>query len=480
MLKMKSCLGRLQGLLVALFLLVPALLFAQGRLGKSVFEGNPPAFLSDPEILADLRVALQVMQENYGRYEQLERSGTNWEAVFRDLGARLVAEPNPVLTHHFQERLVAALGFTRDPLVSTDLFLQRRHYRRQVEPLAPFTTQLQLVKQSGRFRTLPLQKRLGVANQWLQQCDFKQARIFQIPSERSGEQRFELGLLTTQRPEPLRCTLEDDTGRVSEHTFKLTLPSQPRNAPKSPIFRYEGGRVPYVRWFRDGDRGERSYAEFLRVARRLQRSDVLVLDVRGNHSGSFGFIERWLRELTSSGWENVVVRERHSRQTLTGLLNRVEWGLRLEKNRTPTMRNALAQKQQQLAALLRRFEENDLPEKWVETKFIFNGKREAPAWSRRLVVIANTHCGDGCQFLAALAKQQPNAFLFGTPTGHYPRRVLVPLYQLPNSGIFLSVNHRMHLNQEGQNIAQVGYEPDAWVFDESVVQQALRFAESGF
>jgi len=51
---------------------------------------------------------------------------------------------------------------------------------------------------------------------------------------------------------------------------------------------------------------------------------------------------------------------------------------------------------------------------------------------------------------------------------------------LPNSDIFLSVNHRVHLNPEGKNIAQVGYEPDAWVFDESVVQQALRFAESGF
>jgi hypothetical protein len=480
MLKMKSYLGRLEGLLAILLLLVPALLFAQGRLQKSVFEDAPPAFLSDPEILADLRVALQVMQENYGRYRQLERSGTNWEAVFRDLGARLVAEPNPVLTHHFQKRLVEALAFTRDPLVSTDLFLQRRHYHRQVEPLAPFTTQLQLVKQSGRLRTLPLQRRLGVANQWLQQCDSKQTRIFPIPSERRGEQRFELGLLATQRPKPLRCTLEDDTGRISQHVFKLTLPSQPRNAPKSSVFHYVGGRVPYVRWFRDGDRGERSFAEFLRVARRLQRSDVLVLDVRGNHSGSFGFIERWLRELTSSGWENVVVRERHSRQTLTGLLNRVEWGLRLEKSRTPTTRNALVQKRQQLAALLRRFEENDLPEKWVETKFIFNGKREAPVWSRRLVVIVNSHCGDGCQFLAALAKQQSNAFLFGTPTGHYPRRSLVPLYQLPNSDIFLSVNHRVHLNPEGKNIAQVGYEPDAWVFDESVVQQALRFAESGF
>ena len=156
MLKMKAYLGRLEGLLAILLLLVPALLFAQGRLQKSVFEDAPPAFLSDPEILADLRVALQVMQENYGRYHQLERSGTNWEAVFRDLGARLVAEPNPVLTHHFQKRLVEALAFTRDPLVSTDLFLQRRHYHRQVEPLAPFTTQLQLVKQSGRLRTLPL------------------------------------------------------------------------------------------------------------------------------------------------------------------------------------------------------------------------------------------------------------------------------------------------------------------------------------
>ena len=477
---LKSCWGRWGGLVAGLVLLFPCLLFAQGRLQESAFEDDPPAFLSDPEILTDLRVALQVMQENYGRYRQLERAGVNWEVIFRDLGARLVVEPNPVLTHHFQERLVEALAFTRDPLVSTDLFLQRRHYHRQVEPLAPFTTQLQLVKQSGRLRTLPLQQRLGVANQWLQQCDSKQARIFPIPSERIGEQRFELGMLVAQRPEPLRCTLEDDTGRISEHVFKLILPSQPRNAPKTPIFRYAGGRVPYIRWFRDGSRGERNYSEFLRLARRLHRSDVLVLDVRGNHSGSFGFIERWLRELTSSGWENVVVRERQSRQTLTGLLNRVEWGLRLEKTRTPAIRNALTQKRQQLAALLERFEENDLPEKWVETKFIFNGKREAPAWSRKLVVIANSHCGDGCQFLAALAKQQENAFLFGTPTGHYPLRSLVPLYQLPNSGIFLSVNHRVHLNPEGKTVAQVGYEPDAWVFDESVVQQALRFAESGF
>ena len=472
----KSCLG---SLLAGLVLLLPCLLSAQGRLEESAFEAAPPAFLSDSEILADLQVALRVVRENYGRYHELEQSGTNWEAVFRDLGARLVAEPNPVLTHHFQERLIEALGFTRDPLVSTDLFLKRRHYHRQVEPLAPFTTRLQLVKQSGRLRTLPLQQRTGVANQWLQKCDSPQARIFPVPSERSGEQRFELGLLAAQRPAPLTCTLEDNTVRLSEHVFRLTLPSQPRNAPKSPIFRYEGGRVPYVRWYRDGDRGERRYAEFMRLATRLQRSDVLVLDVRGNHSGSFGFIERWLRELTSSGWENVVVRERHSRQTLTGLLNRTEWGLRLENNRTPAMRHALTQKRQQLAALLQRFEENNLPEKWVETKFLFNGKRESPAWKRKLIVIANTHCGDGCQFLAALAKQQDNAFLFGTPTGHYPRRSLVPLYQLPNSRIFLSVNHRVHLDTEGRHIEQVGYEPDAWVFDDSVVPQALRFAESG-
>ena len=125
---LKSCWGRWGGLVAGLVLLFPCLLFAQGRLQESAFEDDPPAFLSDPEILTDLRVALQVMQENYGRYRQLERAGVNWEVIFRDLGARLVVEPNPVLTHHFQERLVEALAFTRDPLVSTDLFLQRYSY----------------------------------------------------------------------------------------------------------------------------------------------------------------------------------------------------------------------------------------------------------------------------------------------------------------------------------------------------------------
>ena len=215
----------------------------------------------------------------------------------------------------------------------------------------------------------------------------------------------------------------------------------------------------------------------MKLARQLRRSSTLVLDVRGNHSGSFKFIEKWLKELTRAKWENVIVLEKQSIPILLGLINRNDWDLKFSPNPLVS-REMLDQHQMQLKALLSHFEENEISEKWIETKFLFKGHQDAPAWKKRLIVVANEHCGDGCQFLAALAKQEEASHLVGSLTGNFPRGFSVPLYQLPHSRILLSINHRLHLNHEGLPVLPSGYQPDYWLFPEMGIQDVLRLAGS--
>ena len=113
-----------------------------------------------------------------------------------------------------------------------------------------------------------------------------------------------------------------------------------------------------------------------------------------------------------------------------------------------------------------------------ETKFLFKGKSNAPNWNKRLIVIVNGHCGDGCQFLAALTRQEPNSYLIGSMTGTFPSGFTIPLFQLPNSRIMLSINHRMHLDHEEKPVPPAGYQPDYWLFPEMGIQDVLRFAGS--
>ena len=119
-----------------------------------------------------------------------------------------------------------------------------------------------------------------------------------------------------------------------------------------------------------------------------------------------------------------------------------------------------------------------LRKKWIETKFLFKGHKDSPKWNKKLIVVANEHCGDGCQFLSALAKQEPSSYLVGSLTGNFPRGFRVPLYQLPHSRILFSINHRLHLNHQEQPVMPSGYQPDYWLFPEMGIQDVLRLAGS--
>ena len=155
----------------------------------------------------------------------------------------------------------------------------------------------------------------------------------------------------------------------------------------------------------------------------------------------------------------------------------MEWQER-QLSQSGWLQDALAQQRGVFASMLQRFEEESIETKWMETKFLFQGKPKSPKWNKRLIVIANDQCGPGCQFLVGLSRQLPNATLLGTNTGSYPDGNIVPMFQLPASGILLSLSHQLHLDHQLDVVRPSGQEPDFWLFPTTTLSSVMRFANS--
>jgi len=441
------------------------------------FSGNAPLFLSKKQIQEDLSQVKIILQENYPLYPVLENSGINWESKILKLGDRLSEKNSPTLTHHFQQELVRALHFTEDSNLRTDLFLKKRHYVKRVEPKVAFYSGIRLSKQQGRFRVLPASGfAKKITNYWFINCSSKNDMLFPILPERHSEELFMLGGHSNHQLKPLNCKFKNDSGNQLIINLPLLISEAELNNSKMPIFKYNGSRTPYIRWFRDGKSDEIEVKKFYKLAKKLRSSRTLIIDVRGNKNGSFYFIEKWLKEYTKNHWKNVIVKERQTTKILKGLLNRVQWNIFNSTERILIGEDQLEQKRSQLKALLQYFKEKGIDEKWIETKFIFNGKKYAPEWDTKLIVIANHHCGNGCQFLAALTKQIPNGILVGTNTGPFPKSISGPIFQLNNSQIMLSFSHRIHLNHLGEAVSPLGYIPDYWLFPPMGIKDIQRLS----
>ncbi len=105
----------------------------------------------------------------------------------------------------------------------------------------------------------------------------------------------------------------------------------------------------------------------------------------------------------------------------------------------------------------------------------FQREKDAPRMNTRLIVLANQHCGNGCQFLSALTKQIPDGILIGTNTGPFPKNTSGPIFQLKHSRIMLSFSHRIHLNHQLEPVSPSGYLPDYWLFPPMGLTEILRF-----
>jgi len=441
------------------------------------FSGNGPIFLSKKQIKEDLNQASRIFLDNYVRHRIFEQHEINWEGVFQKLESLLLKDINPVLTHHFQKQLIKALEFSEDSNIQADLFLKKRHYVQRVEPKAVFYTGITLAQQENRFRILPgSHKTKNIINHRFINCAKSQEVFFPVLPQRQAELLFMLGKQANHQLKHLNCTFESEAGVKLETLLPLFISKSELNFEGNPIYEFVDGRIPYIRWYRDGKAEETDVKKFYKLARKLRKSQTLIIDVRGNKNGSFRFIEPWLREYTSNHWKNVIIRESQTIQILNGLLNRVQWNLHNDTSRHLFGKDQLIQKSEQIRSLIDHFIEKELDQKWVETKFIFNGKKDAPEWETRLIVIANHHCGNGCQFLAALTKQIPDGTLIGTNTGSFPKNSFGPVFQLRHSRIMLTFENKLHLNHLGEPVSTSGYLPDYWLFPSSGLTEIMRYA----
>ncbi len=442
------------------------------------FSGNTPLFLSKKQIIEDLSQTKKILLENYLLNPTLFQYGIKWESILQKSAEKLLKNNNPTLTHHFQEELVRALEFTEDPNLRTDLFQKKRHYVKRVEPKVAFYSGIRLALQNERLRVLPdIGFAKKIINYWFTNCTSENNFLFPILPERHSEDLFMLGGHSNRQLKPLKCIFENDSGDQQIIKVPLFISEAELNDSKVPIYEYDDSQTPYLRWYRDGRSNEIEVNNFYKLAKKLRKSRTLIFDVRGNNKGSFYFIEKWLKEYTKNHWKNVIVKERQTIQILKGLLNRVQWNIFNSKDRLIIGEDQLEQKRSQLNALIEHFKGNGIVEKWVETKFIFNGNKNAPKWNTKLIVIANHHCGNGCQFLAALTKQIPNGILVGTNTGPFPKNISGPIFQLKNSKILLSFSHRIHLNHLGNPVSPLGYIPDYWLFPPMGEKDIQRFSK---
>jgi len=445
------------------------------------FKGNGPIFLSKKQIREDLNQTSHLFRDVYPRYQIFEKNGINWEEVFKKLENFLLKDINPVLTHHFQKQLIKALEFTEDPNIQADLFLKKRHYIQRVEPKVAFYTGIKLAQQQSRFRVLPgLHKTNSIFNHWFIYCAKFQEVFFPVLPQRQAELLFMLGQQANHHIKRLNCTFESEAGVKTETLLPLLIYESEQNFEGNPIYKFIDGHVPYIRWYRDGKAKETDVKKFYKLAKKLRKSQNLIIDVRGNKHGSFRFIENWLRVFTRNHWKNVIIKERLTIQILNGLLNRVKWNLHHYTSSHLISKDQLEQKREQLRGLIKYFIEKEINQKLVETKYIFNGNKDAPEWGTRLIIIANHHCGNGCQFLAALTKQIPNGTLIGTNTGSFPKNSFRPVFQLKHSLIMLTFENKLHLNHMGEPVSTSGYLPDYWLFPPAGLTEIIRYAKKSY
>lgn len=446
---------------------------------QDILAESPP-FLTPAEVLDDITTLEKILQEVYGRYTILQNQGHDWDSLWFDLKSRLTETNKSILTQNLLTGILNTLEFTKDPTFRAELTLHHRLYGRQLEKsYYPAFTSIRLVQEQTRYRVLPSNQLSVITNQWLVNCNPPSIEFFPLIPERGEEKRFALGLFSSNPPQTLVCHFQDGGGKT--HRENLAVQYFKNSAfsddEETPLFSWTPGNIPYVRWMRDGKHNASDTQRFFRLLTKLRQHTAFIIDVRGNTTGSFGFIENWLSRLTKSSWQNGIVQEKQTPAILYGILNRME----LEKQSpgiTFEKRQEIQKEQERLISLIRYIEKRKPPFRLNESRFSFSGDASESKWQKRMVVVADRQCGNGCQFLAALAKQLKNSFLLGENTGVYPQGIKLPLFQLPNSKIRITINHLLHLDHFENPVPPSGYQPDFWLDHPAPLSEIYRLARS--
>lgn len=216
-----------------------------------------------------------------------------------------------------------------------------------------------------------------------------------------------------------------------------------------------------------------------RLASELRRAPGFVVDLRGNPGGNYLYAERFVLALTNATLRRLDEREVVSLAAAEGRANSVRRRLArgdIPEQALPRFLEQLDALERSAAALrARRAPRADL----VTRSAPVRGHAAGPLLSRA-VLLVDRGCASACEMLLALARQIPGVVVAGQNTRGGMSAGEIALFQLPRSGVMISLGTRAFRDPLGDFAEARGFMPDVWLDDDAdVLAGAAALASRG-
>ncbi|AKT39170.1 uncharacterized protein CMC5_033170 [Chondromyces crocatus] len=212
------------------------------------------------------------------------------------------------------------------------------------------------------------------------------------------------------------------------------------------------------------------------MAAALRTTPGFVLDLRGNGGGNYRYAEAFLLALTDEPMQRLSEREVRSAAAAEGRANSAR--RRLGRGDVPA--EAEARFMAHIAKLEAQAEElrvRGAPREDVVTEGALVRGHAAGPLRARAVLLVDDGCASACEMLVSMARQLPSVIIAGQPTRGGMAVGEVALFQLPRSGIQVSLGTRAFKDALGDFEEMRGFLPDVWIEGDDPVSEAAALAQ---
>jgi len=422
---------------------------------------------------ADLTLAEQVLRRGYAGFDAVARGGFDWDAAFARLRADVAAAPEPIAVEDLRQMVLGALGPTRDSHLALWTVADDGTWRWGAcgRHRDAFTADPLLVRDGDAWK---VKAPAALAGATLLGCDGRKLEEIVRPSFAGGP-AARLVVLDEGQPLDLRCTLRRPDGQSAPELLPLHRFRLGRALREGAAFeRSESEGVAVVRLASFGNRYADDLARFIDSAVDLRQAAALVIDARGNHEGSDGYLRTFFTRLTRGPLRGATSETLISEVTLQGQQNRDRCD-RAAAADPATIGAAEGRLSASRRALSAAYVAEQRPfRRWTRTTPEESGT--APALFRApLVVIVDAGCAAACEALVAFARQLPGSLIVGENTAGVAAFGEPLPYRLPRSGLWIQTAMTwLHDAEPARVVAEgEGQLPDVWIDETDPLPTAL-------
>lgn len=251
--------------------------------------------------------------------------------------------------------------------------------------------------------------------------------------------------------------------------------SVPSHAAKVSVT-WDGVPTLAIRTFDSAARGE--LEKLPTIAARLRRAPAFVVDLRGNGGGNYAYAEAFALALTDRSLLRLDEREVRSAAAAYGRANSAR--RRLVAGEVPEAARGLYEAH---IAALEADARAATAEGTARAELVVHGatvRGRAPGpLEGRAVFLVDRGCASACEMLLSLARQIPGVIVAGENTYGGMAVGEVAFFQLPASGVTLSLGTRAFRDPLGDFVEARGFLPDVWLDGRSALASAQHLALEG-